>query len=49
MCFKCTSYLLSKYNTDFKYTSSSIIQQVEVYLKYTYSMFKVYLKYNSLS
>ena len=47
-------------NIDWKYTSPSVIQQVEVYFKYTsnvpevyfkdvLSIFEVYLKYTSLS
>ena len=38
-------YFFCRNNIDLKYTSSSVIDQVEVYLKYTSSTFEVYLKY----
>ena len=41
MCFFCRNYI------DLKYTSSNIIHQVEVYLKYTSSILEAYLKYAS--
>ena len=38
-------YFFCLNNIDLKYTSSSVIHQIEVYLKYTWSMIHVYLKY----
>ena len=38
-------YFFCRNNIDLKYTSSSVIQQVEVYLKYTWSILEIYLKY----
>ena len=40
-------YFFCQNNIDLKYTSSSVIHQVEVYLKYTSSILEVYLKYAS--
>ena len=37
-------YFFCQNNIDLKYTSSSVIQQVEVYLKYTWSIVEVYFK-----
>ena len=37
-------YFFCQNNIDLKYTSSSVIQQVEVYLKYTWSILEVYSK-----
>ena len=37
-------YFFCRNNIDLKYTSSSVIQQVEVYLKYTWSVLEVYSK-----
>ena len=34
-------YFFCRNNIDFKYNSSSAVQQVEVYLKYTSSIFQV--------
>ena len=41
MCVFCRS------NIDLKYTSSSVIQQIEVYFKHTWSILEVCLKYTS--
>ena len=38
-------YFFCRNNIDLKYTSSSVIQQVEVYLKHTWSIFEVRFKY----
>ena len=40
-------YFFCRNNIDLKYTSSSVIQQVEEHLKYIWSIVEVYLKYNS--
>ena len=40
-------YFFCRNNIDLKYTSSSVIHQVEVYLKYTSNILEVYLKYAS--
>ena len=38
-------YFFCRNNIDLKHTSSSVIQQVEVYSKYTWSILEVYLKF----
>ena len=35
-------YFFCRNNIEMKYTSSSVIQQVEVYLEYTWSIVEVY-------
>ena len=40
-------YFFCQNNIDLKYTSSSVIYQAEVFLKYTSSILEVYLKYAS--
>ena len=40
-------YFFCQNNIDLKYTSSSVIQQVEVYFKHTWSILEVCLKYTS--
>ena len=40
-------YFLCRNNIDLKYTSFFVIQQVEVYLNYSWITLEVYLKYNS--